>query len=543
LKPLQTRPPVTATPQILPSFESPTLTASQAATPVDCSAEQVAVDGWIDLPFPYRGTEPVFGGTADLFRRVSQRSRFGGRLNSFFDHQFPIYPPIFGGHEPEALEKTLVTFSGEEVDDAFAQDANSGDWYSGHAGIDYAPSQAREPTTPILAAADGRLALAKIDNDGNHMVWLEHDPDGDGKYQYATLYFHLHPDEHFFAITQLEEGAIIKAGQRIGTMGTTGRSTGIHLHFEVRHDVDGDGRFTLFERVDPYGFFPSEEINEDPWAQLTVFENWLNSNGEPVQHDGIVSDYLWVHPLVEIFDTAGTCDQQTGLEVQVDLFPVLGFGVVNSGFTYIARDDQGNVLLRGQPHVRGLTILPEYLEDVDFNTLSLQRLDPRDNRWRTVTEGRSIEPYGDGGYVFNAVIEYTGRYVLVARETVDRVPPVTFIDLAGESVPDPSGQGISAFRDSVMVSLRAQDRGEGSATAITSGVESTQYSLDCGQTWADYTEPFEVTLDVPHTCGETGTGLQGIELGPNDFLLLAVSEDSENNIEQPAAQARFTLTE
>jgi hypothetical protein len=195
------------------------------------------------------------------------------------------------------------------------------------------------------------------------------------------------------------------------------------------------------------------------------------------------------------------------------------------------------VLRQGPPTLRGLTILPEFLEGVDVDTLRLQWLDPLDERWRTITEGRSIEPYGNGGFVFNAVIRNTGRYVLVARENVDRVPPETLIKLEGS----PIGGMDNAFVDSVVVTLDARDRGEGEA--ITSEVISTAYSLDCGQEWFDYEEPFEVTLDTPHLCGSEGTGLQGIALGPNDFLLLAVSEDSENNIEQPAAQARFTLLE
>jgi murein DD-endopeptidase MepM/ murein hydrolase activator NlpD len=538
LAPFSTSPPVTATPEII-SFNPVTLEAGAtvSSAPVDCAIEAVSTAGWLDVPFPYRGTEPIFGGSADIFRRLSQRSRFGGRLNAFFDHQFPLYPPIFGGHEPADLATTLVTFTGERVQDAYAQDSTSGDWYSGHAGIDYAPAEARQETTPVLAAADGRLALAKVDTDGNHMVRLEHDPDGDGRYDYATYYFHLAPDEHFFAMTELPENTPIQAGQRLGTMGTTGRSTGIHLHFEVRRDVDRNGIFSVFERVDPYGFFASEDVPTDPWAELTTFEGWLTSSGQPVQHEGIISEYLWRHPLVDVVDTSGSCEPVVDLGVKVDLFPVLGFAVINSGFTYVARDDQGNVLREGQPHTRSMTILPEYLDGVDRNSLTLQWLDPVDERWRAVTEDRRVEPFGDGGLVFRATVRRTGRYVLVAREVVDRVPPQTFINLDGEAVP---GQA-NVFRGRVTVTLTAEDRGQGQA--IMSGVASTAYSLDCGQEWFDYEGPFEVTLSTPHLCGTEGTGLQGISLGPNDFLLLAVSEDSENNIEQPAAQARFTVLE
>lgn len=530
LAPFSTNPPVTATPQTI-TFATPEAQATNA--PVDCQAQVTEVQGWLDLPFPYQGVDPVFGGTAELFRRISQRSRFGGRLNSFFDHEYPVYPPIFGGYEGPDVTTTLVTFNGERTPDAYSQDVDGADWYSGHAGIDFAPAVPREASTPVLAAAGGRLRLAVIDNDGNHMVQLEHDPDGDGQYQYETLYFHLNPDDFFFAMTELEQGTPIEAGQRIGTMGTTGRSTGIHLHFELRQDLNGDGDFTSFERIDPYGYFPSTSIPDDPWAKLATFI----INGREVDHAGVVSDYMWVHPLVELFDTAGACDRLADIGVQVDIYPVHGFAVINPGFTYVARDNQGNVLREGTPHVRSLTILPESLDGVDFNSISLEFLDPVLDTWRTVSEGKSIEPNVNGGYIFRATISKTGRYVLVAKETVDRVPPVTRILLDGERV---EGQ-TNTFVDSVSVSLLAQDRAGGEV--ITSGIRSVQYSLDCGLNWRDYDGPFEVTLGTSHACGESGSGLQGIELSSNDFLLLAQSEDSENNIEQPAAQARFTIAQ
>ena len=76
---------------------------------------------------------------------------------------------------------------------------------------------------------------------------------------------------------------------------------------------------------------------------------------------------------------------------------------------------------------------------------------------------------------------------------------------------------------------------------IQSPIKEVQYSLDCGQNWRIYDGPFTVTLQTPHTCGETSADSQTIELDENDFLLLAMSEDSENNIEQPPAQIRFRI--
>lgn len=88
-------------------------------------------------------------------------------------------------------------------------------WY--HTGIDIANSQAPE----ITAAASGIVSFVSYEawGYGYHVV-INH-----GKYQ--TLYAHL-------SRIDVSEGQAVSAGQVIGKMGTTGRSTGIHLHFEVR---------------------------------------------------------------------------------------------------------------------------------------------------------------------------------------------------------------------------------------------------------------------------------------------------------------------
>ena len=522
LAPFSTR---QAAPTSAPTVELNLTGPAPSSAPVDCVSESPQNSGWLDLPFPYQGTDPTFSGSAESFRRISQRSRSGGRINSFFDHEFPVYPPAFGGREPENLDDTLVIFNGVRSDDAYAQDTDTADWYSGHSGIDFAPADPRQPTTPILAPAGGRLLLAKVDKDDNHMVWLEHDPDGDGRYQYATLYFHLHPDDHFAAMLAMEKRTPIAAGQRIGTMGTTGRSSGIHLHFEVREDVNRDGRFSIFERVDPYGWFPGQELTEDPWSVLV---NWIDSKGDEYEHRGIESKYLWVHPLVEVVDVSGGCQQVSNLKV--DLYNVLGWAIVDPGFTYISRNDAGEILESGQPHRRTITMLPEDLDGVDPATMSLEWLNPNLDTWFTHARGEPV-PNASGGFTFSAIVDKTGRYVLVAKEVVDRVPPATAINLSGDQRGDPF-----TFAGPVLITLTAMDRG-----LIQSPIKEVQYSLDCGQSWNIYEEPFTVTLDTPHSCGETAADSQTIELKQNDFLLLAMSEDSENNIEQPPAQIRFRI--
>ena len=95
-----------------------------------------------------------------------------------------------------------------------------------HTGIDLAVPLG----TPVFAAADGVVALARPMTDGagnlvgygNYVVVL-HDTG------LKTLYGHL------LAIG-VKEGDVVKRGQLIGLVGSTGNSTGPHTHFEVRID-------------------------------------------------------------------------------------------------------------------------------------------------------------------------------------------------------------------------------------------------------------------------------------------------------------------
>ncbi len=76
---------------------------------------------------------------------------------------------------------------------------------------------------PILAADSGTIIVAGwIDNSGyGNRILIDH---GNG---YSTLYGHM-------SLIQVQVGQRVKRGDVIGQMGSTGRSTGTHLHFEVR---------------------------------------------------------------------------------------------------------------------------------------------------------------------------------------------------------------------------------------------------------------------------------------------------------------------
>jgi hypothetical protein len=223
--------------------------------------------------------------------------------------------------------------------------------------------------------------------------------------------------------------------------------------------------------------------------------------------------------------------------VQVDLYPIVGWAVVDPGFTNIIRNDAGEVIDVGEMERRELTILPADLAFVDLDTLSLEFLPPggdpqRD--WRTIPDQQTeLRAEANGNYTFRAQINQTGRYVLVGRQTKDLAPPVVIINLDGTAAGEPN-----TFEDSVTVTLIGSDRGY----PAPSGVREVQYSLDCGANWIVYDgEPLIITKDTPHSCGESGVGEQGVQYGENQFLLLAIATDFNDNVQQPASQVIFTI--
>jgi len=88
-----------------------------------------------------------------------------------------------------------------------------------HAGRDYRA----DPGTPVLAAGAGVVVFAGRQGGYGNVVYVDH---GGGV---VTRYAHLRKIE-------TKRDRTIEAGDRIGQVGSTGRATGPHLHFEVRID-------------------------------------------------------------------------------------------------------------------------------------------------------------------------------------------------------------------------------------------------------------------------------------------------------------------
>ncbi len=79
------------------------------------------------------------------------------------------------------------------------------------------------PGTSILASADGEVSLAGWHGGYGFMVEIKH------KYGFSTRYAHMMDFGPGIVV-----GAKVKQGQVIGYVGTSGKSTGYHLHYEVR---------------------------------------------------------------------------------------------------------------------------------------------------------------------------------------------------------------------------------------------------------------------------------------------------------------------
>ncbi len=85
-----------------------------------------------------------------------------------------------------------------------------------HTGLDF-PA---EPGTPILSAAGGVVVTQEYHPAYGNMVEVDHGNDLLTRYAHASKVW-------------VKKGDLIKRGQKIAEVGTTGRSTGPHLHFEV----------------------------------------------------------------------------------------------------------------------------------------------------------------------------------------------------------------------------------------------------------------------------------------------------------------------
>ena len=130
--------------------------------------------------------------------------------------------------------------------------------------------------TTLWAAADGEITWAGPKGPNGNLVSIRHENG------YESHYAHMHRIQRGITV-----GAQVTQRQVIGSVGTTGRSTGPHLHFGLKHH----GRF-----VDPLPVLngPGQLL---PPGQLAGYRTWvrgiirrlerIDTGGDPVVREAV----------------------------------------------------------------------------------------------------------------------------------------------------------------------------------------------------------------------------------------------------------------
>ncbi len=141
-------------------------------------------------------------------------------------------PPVTSaGHAARVISKIIKTYINEAIDSLayYIAPIAPGHWKQtqglhGKNGVDLAPICHCAAKEPLIAAAAGEIIVARTSgwNGGyGHYVVISH-PNGT-----QTLYGHM-------SSVAVHPGQEVLQGQLIGSVGSTGNSTGPHVHFEIR---------------------------------------------------------------------------------------------------------------------------------------------------------------------------------------------------------------------------------------------------------------------------------------------------------------------
>ncbi len=139
--------------------------------------------------------------------------------------------------------------------------------WKAHKGVDYAAARG----TPIRATADGKVVHAGRKGGYGKTIVLRHAG------RFTTLYAHMNG----FA-KGVRSGSRVKQGQTIGYVGSTGYSTGPHLHYEFR--VDGVHRNSL-----TYKTPKASSVKESLKPEFNALSTDLVSRLDAVQRDYILA--------------------------------------------------------------------------------------------------------------------------------------------------------------------------------------------------------------------------------------------------------------
>ena len=144
-----------------------------------------------------------------------------------------------------------------------------------HYGIDIAAEQG----TPVFAAADGKVRRSYFSSSYGNVVFVTHENGME------TVYAHLNR-------RLVTEGKKVKQGEPIGEVGSTGRSSGNHLHFEVHN---GSWNVEKTFAIDPLLLFKNESPHQGKEKTMTAATEKVSDND---RNDKLVitiekGDTLW----------------------------------------------------------------------------------------------------------------------------------------------------------------------------------------------------------------------------------------------------------
>jgi murein DD-endopeptidase MepM/ murein hydrolase activator NlpD len=143
-----------------------------------------------------------------LARQVESRNDMLGVLEAQLFEQavkkkmIPTMMPVKASYNPSGFGRRIDPFNGQ---------------WAMHEGIDFIADYG----APIVAAASGVVIFAGFHPQYGYMIDVDHGND------LVTRYAHT-------SKILVREGDLVQRGRKIGQVGSTGRSTGPHLHFEVR---------------------------------------------------------------------------------------------------------------------------------------------------------------------------------------------------------------------------------------------------------------------------------------------------------------------
>lgn len=136
---------------------------------------------------------------------------------------------------------------------------------------------ANKEGTEVVAASAGVVIFAAYTPENGYHIVIDHGQD------WITTYSHLQA-------IQVQEQQQVEMGETIGTMGSTGRSTGSHLKFEVLHDgkaLDPKSIFSTEIKSDSDPIFPIHFPVRDTYEVITSFGMSIGKDGQKMFHPGI----------------------------------------------------------------------------------------------------------------------------------------------------------------------------------------------------------------------------------------------------------------